>query len=142
FMTAGMTLIALSLLLFSRLGLGSSFWTAFPALIIGGLGMGMTMTPTVSAAMGSVPVDKAGVGSGVINSMRQVGGSVGLALTGAIVATRFNVVSHPKPADFVSGFQLGLQVAAAIAIAGAVVAALTIARIKHPAGEPATEAAG
>src|SRR6266567_2015162 len=90
FMTAGMTLIALSLLLFSRLG--------------------MTMTPTVSAAMGSVPVDKAGVGSGVINSMRQIGGSVGLALTGAIVATRFNVVSHPRPADFVSGFQLGLKV--------------------------------
>src|SRR6266516_2229933 len=139
FMTAGMTLIALSLLLFSRLGLGSSFWTAFPALIIGGLGMGMTMTPTVSAAMGSVPVDKAGVGSGVINSMRQIGGSVGLALTGAIVATRFNVVSHPRPADFVSAFQLGLEVAAAIALAGAVIAALAIGRIAHPVGEPAAE---
>ncbi len=141
FMTAGMTLIALSLLLFSRLGIGSSFWTAFPALIVGGLGMGMTMTPTVSAAMGSVPVDKAGVGSGVINSMRQIGGSVGLALTGAIVATRFNVVSHPRPADFVSGFQLGLKVAAAITLAGAVVAALAIGRIRHPMTGPAAEQA-
>jgi EmrB/QacA subfamily drug resistance transporter len=141
FMASGMTLVATSLLLFSRLGVGSTFWTALPALIVGGLGMGITMTPTVSAAMGSVPVDKAGVGSGVINSMRQIGGSVGLALTGAIVATRFNVVTHPTPADFVAGFQLGLQVASAIALAGAVIAAVTIGRIEHPVGEPATESA-
>ncbi len=141
FMASGMTLVAASLLLFSRLDVGSNFWTAFPALIVGGLGMGMTMTPTVSAAMGSVPVDKAGVGSGVINAMRQIGGSVGLALTGAIVATRFNVVSHPRPADFVSGFQLGLHVASAIALAGAVIAALAIGRIEHPVGEPAAESA-
>ena len=140
FIVAGMTLIALSLLLFPRLGIVSSFWTALPALIAGGLGMGAAMTPTVSAAMGSVPVDKAGVGSGVINSMRQIGGSVGLALTGAIVATRFNVVSHPRPADFVSGFQLGLRVAASISLAGAVIAAVAIGRIRHPVGEPATEA--
>ena len=71
--------------------------------------------------------------------MRQIGGSVGLALTGAIVATRFNIVSHPRPADFVSGFQLGLEVAAAIALAGAVIAALAIGRIEHPVGEPAAE---
>ena len=141
FMASGMTFVAASLLLFSRLDVGSNFWTAFPALIVGGLGMGMTMTPTVSAAMGSVPVDKAGVGSGVINAMRQIGGSVGLALTGAIVATRFNVVSHPRPADFVSGFQLGLQVAASIALAGAVIAVLTISRIEHPVAEPVGESA-
>ena len=37
--------------------------------------------------MGSVPVDKAGVGSGVLNSFRQIGGSLGIALMGAIVAS-------------------------------------------------------
>ena len=44
------------------------------------------MAPTTAAAMGSVPVDKAGVGSAVLNSMRQVGGSLGIAMMGAIVA--------------------------------------------------------
>ena len=48
--------------------------------------MSLAMTPTTAAAMGSVPVDKAGVGSAVLNSMRQVGGSLGIALMGAIVA--------------------------------------------------------
>jgi len=73
--------------------------------------------------------------------VRQVGGSVGLALTGAIVATKFNVVSHPKPADFVSGFQLGLRVAAAISLAGAVIAALAIGRVRHPMAGAAAERA-
>ena len=49
--------------------------------------MAMTMSPMTSAAMGSVPVDKAGVGSGVLNSFRQVGGSLGIALMGAILAS-------------------------------------------------------
>src|SRR6266511_3857540 len=64
----------------------SSFWSLLPALVVGGFGMAMAMAPTTSAAMGSVPVDKAGVGSAVINSMRQVGGSAGIALAGVFVA--------------------------------------------------------
>ena len=44
------------------------------------------MTPATAAAMGSVQRDKAGVGSAVLNSSRQVGGSLGIAITGAIVA--------------------------------------------------------
>jgi hypothetical protein len=41
--------------------------------------------------MGSVPVDKAGVGSAVINAMRQVGGSLGIAVMGTLVATSVSV---------------------------------------------------
>ena len=46
----------------------------------------MAMTPTAAAATRAVPVHKSGVGSAVLNAMRQVGGSVGIALMGAIVA--------------------------------------------------------
>src|SRR5260221_6717595 len=70
-MSGGMTLVAVSLVLFSLLDEASSFWSLFPALLVGGAGMAMAMTPTTSAAMSSVPVDKAGVGSGVLNSSRQ-----------------------------------------------------------------------
>ena len=49
--------------------------------------MAMTMTPTTAAAMGAVQRDKAGVGSAVLNSARQVGGSLGIAIIGAIVAS-------------------------------------------------------
>ncbi|MGH3002442.1 MAG: MFS transporter, partial [Gaiellaceae bacterium] len=75
----GMAMLAIMLLYYSRLGAHESFWAILPGLLVGGAGMALTMTPTTAAAMSSVPVDKAGVGSAVLNSMRQVGGSLGIA---------------------------------------------------------------
>ena len=65
------------LLIFASLDENATFWNLLPAMLIGGVGMALSMTPTTAAAMGSVPTDKAGVGSAVLNSMRQVGGSLG-----------------------------------------------------------------
>ena len=62
------------------------FWALLPAMLLGGFGMSLAMAPTTAAAMSSVRPDKAGVGSAVLNSMRQVGGSLGIAIMGAIVA--------------------------------------------------------
>ena len=123
-MSGGMVLIGVSLVLFSLLNENSSFWNLFPALLVGGAGMAMAMTPTTSAAMSSVPVDKAGVGSGVLNSSRQVGGSLGVAIMGAILGSYISVgrTSPDFPAQFVQGFQAALHVAAAIAFAAAFVA--------------------
>ena len=50
----GMTLVAVSLVIFGRLDLHSTFWDIFPALLIGGAGMAMSMTPTTAAAMHAV----------------------------------------------------------------------------------------
>ena len=129
-MGGGMILLGISLLIFSQLDRGSSFWDIFPGLIVGGVGMAITMTPTTSVAMGSVPVDKAGVGSAVLNSMRQVGGSLGIAILGAIVAASLSLpATDPRAADqFVRGFQHALLAAAGIAFAGAIVA---IATVRH-----------
>src|SRR5438132_413349 len=122
-MGAGMTLLAVSLLLFGELDAGSSFWALLPGLLVGGVGMAITMAPTTTAAMGSVPIDKAGVGSAVINSMRQVGGSIGIAVMGTLVATRVSVkpASAQFAVEFVDGYHRALQVGAAILIAGAAV---------------------
>src|SRR5829696_1105611 len=132
-MGGGMVLIGISLLIFSRLDRGSGFWDIFPGLIVGGIGMAITMTPTTSVVMGSVPVDKAGVGSAVLNSMRQVGGSLGIAVLGAIVAASLKVpVTDPRAVDqFVRGFQHALIAAAGIAFAGAIVAIATVRHHRH-----------
>ena len=125
----GMLLAAVSLLIFSRLDTGSSYWDILPGLLFLGVGMALTMTPTTAAAMSSVPRDQAGVGSAVLNSMRQVGGSLGIAVTGAIVAhvsASSLADGHSRPVAFVDGFQRGLEVAAAIAVAGAVIAVATM----------------
>jgi EmrB/QacA subfamily drug resistance transporter len=133
-MGAGLVLLSASLISFSMLDLDSTFWDILPGLLLGGVGMSLAMTPTTAAAMGSVPVDKAGVGSAVLNSMRQVGGSLGIAVMGAIVAASITVVStDPRaPSQFIEGYQNALHVAAAIALVGAAVAVLTVRKVHHP----------
>jgi EmrB/QacA subfamily drug resistance transporter len=119
-MTAGMILIAVQLVMFSRLTVDATFWNLLPAFIIGGVGMSLTMTPSAAAATRSVPVDKSGVGSAVLNSARQVGGTMGVAIMGAIVAAKAG--GERTPEAFMRGFETALLVAAAIAVLGAVVA--------------------
>jgi EmrB/QacA subfamily drug resistance transporter len=142
-MGTGMTLLTGSLLLFATLGVSSSFWNILPGLVVGGVGMGITMAPTTAAAMGSVPVDKAGVGSAVINSTRQVGGSLGIAIMGTLVATQVSVTQFdPRfPAQFVDGYHRALLVGAAILITGAIVAVLTVGRSRRAESQPVPEAA-
>ena len=145
--SSGMVLLALSLVLFARLGTGSSYWEILPGLVVMGVGMALTMTPTTAAAMGSVPRDQAGVGSAVLNSMRQVGGSLGIAITGAIVAhvtSTSLAAGDTRPEAFVNGFQRGLEIAALIALAGAVVAVATMRTHRQrqlPLEEPALQEA-
>jgi EmrB/QacA subfamily drug resistance transporter len=136
-MGAGMTLLTGSLLLFATLDAQSTWWAILPGLLVGGVGMAITMAPTTAAAMGSVPVDKAGVGSAVINSMRQVGGSLGIALMGALVATAVSVTAFSPafPDQFVEGYHRALHVGAAITLFGAIVAVTTVRKIRH-AEEP------
>jgi hypothetical protein len=134
-MGIGMVLVSGALVIFSRMGVHGTWWDLLPGLIVGGVGMALTMTPTTAAAMGSVEVDKAGVGSAVLNSMRQVGGSLGIAIMGAIVAVSLKVAptSPEAPAQFVRGYQHALEVAAAIAFAAALVAIATVRKYRHGA---------
>ena len=103
--------------------------------------MALTMSPMTAAAMGAVPVDKAGVGSGVLNSFRQVGGAMGIAVMGAIVAS---YVSAPRALartaqQFVNGLHAALLVSAGLAFAGAAVA---IAVVRTHAADGARAARG
>jgi len=141
-MGGGMLLLSISLLIFSRLDAGSDFWNLLPGLIVGGFGMGFVMTPTTAAAMGSVATDKAGVGSAVLNSMRQVGGSLGIAVMGAIVASEIHApAGTPQAAaGFISGFQHALVVASGIALVGAFLSVATVRKYRHM-DAPAAEAA-
>jgi EmrB/QacA subfamily drug resistance transporter len=123
-MTAGMALLGIQLLYFSRLGVDETFWSLLPALLVGGVGMALTMTPSAAAAVRAVSVDKSGVGSAVLNAFRQVGGAIGIALMGAIVASHLS--TPPTVEGFMDGFSESLVVAALIAFAGAVVAAVLV----------------
>jgi EmrB/QacA subfamily drug resistance transporter len=139
-MTAGMLLLSGQLLYFSQLGTDTTFWQLLPGLVLGGFGMSMTLTPSAAAATRAVPVAKAGVGSAVLNACRQVGGSTGIALMGAIMASR--LATPPTPASFMDGFERALLVASGIALAGAIIAAVLVRPHdrSHGAGETARPA--
>ncbi len=128
-MVGGLILLALSLVVFAQAGRGSGYLALLPAMLLGGFGMATTMTPMTAAALSSVPVDKAGVGSGMLNTFRQVGGSLGIAVMGAILASVSSselAAGHTQVDAFVNGLHRALYVSAVIALAGALVAALTV----------------
>ncbi|HVM57559.1 MAG TPA: MFS transporter [Gaiellaceae bacterium] len=128
--TVGMTLLAVALWSFSTLGLHATFLDMLPGMLVGGVGTGMAMGPMTTAALGSVPVDESGVASGVVTTARQVGGALGIALMGAIVAAAETVPrTDPRfAAQFVDGFENALRAGAAISLAGALLAAILVRR--------------
>jgi EmrB/QacA subfamily drug resistance transporter len=132
--TVGMALLAVALLLFSRLGVHAGFADMLPGMLIGGLGMGVAMGPMTVAALSTVSVQQSGVASGVLTTARQVGGTLGIAVMGAIVAAAevVPVTDLRFPLEFVDGFQHALETGAAIALAGAVLSGVLIRR-----GQPA-----
>jgi len=138
--SSGMAVVAGALFVFSRLGVNASFWDLLPGMLLGGVGMSLAMAPTTAAAMSSVRPEKAGVGSAVLNSMRQVGGSFGIAVMGAIVASGVSSGLHagdPRPVAFVNGFHHALQVSTVIALAGAAIAFATLRHARHRPQESA-----
>jgi EmrB/QacA subfamily drug resistance transporter len=85
--TAGMVLVTISLLWQSRLQVDSSYLFLLPAFMILGVGMGLVMSPMSTAAMNAVDRTKAGVASGTLSMSRMVGGTFGVAVLGALIAT-------------------------------------------------------
>ncbi|WP_241153894.1 MFS transporter [Nocardioides pantholopis] len=67
------------------LGADVSYWTSvFPFLVLMAVGMGMTFVPMTLTAVHAVRREDSGVGSGVLNTVQQVGGAIGLAVLGTI----------------------------------------------------------
>jgi EmrB/QacA subfamily drug resistance transporter len=128
-LTGGMTLVALSLFLESRITDTSGYLTLLPAFIVGGIGMGMTMSPMTAAVMGSVDRTKAGAASGVLSMVRMIGGVFGVAALTAVfshLSASRAAEGHGQSDVFIYALSHSLQYSALFALAGAVVAFLFI----------------
>jgi EmrB/QacA subfamily drug resistance transporter len=95
----GLALVAISLLLFTTLDVGSSALHVVLVSVIMGVGMGNVMSPATESIMGSLPREKAGVGSAMNDTTRQVGGAVGVAVLGSILSSHYG----PNLASRLSG---------------------------------------
>nr|WP_216853782.1 MFS transporter [Phytoactinopolyspora halotolerans] len=90
----GLGLVALSLAGLAFIEADTPLWFLEALLFIQGAGIANVMPPATTAVMASVPREKAGIGSAVNNTMRQVGGALGVAVLGAILAVRYRADVH------------------------------------------------
>jgi len=92
---AGLVIVAGALWLLSTVQLGDGYGLVAWALALLGAGMGFTMVPATESIMGSLPLAKSGVGSAMNDTTRQVGGALGVAVLGSILASSYGVAIQP-----------------------------------------------
>ncbi len=85
----GLSLTALGLAIFSQVGVSSSIWMVYTSVIPLALGMAITISPLTTLIMSAVPLGRAGVGSAMNDTTRELGGALGVAVLGSLVTSRF-----------------------------------------------------
>jgi EmrB/QacA subfamily drug resistance transporter len=85
----GLGTVAVALYLFSTFDAGTAYGPIAIALGLMGTGMGFAMSPATEAIMGSLPKAKAGIGSAMNDVVREVGGTLGVAVLGSVLTTSF-----------------------------------------------------
>ncbi len=120
----GLLLLAVMFAWTSQVDDATSYLEIAAQMVVLGVGMGFTTAPATEAVMGAVPAAQAGVGSGVNDTTRELGGTLGVAVIGSVFASLFAEAFDAAP---------GTPAAARESIA----AALAVAR---EAGEPALAA--
>jgi EmrB/QacA subfamily drug resistance transporter len=124
---AGLATITIAMATFAGLDLDTDFFGVAWRLALLGVGMGLTMAPATESIMGSLPLARAGVGSAVNDTTRELGGAVGVAVIGSV----FLSVYESNIGDALRGQPAGTVAGAK----GSIGAALTIAsRLPGAAG--------
>jgi EmrB/QacA subfamily drug resistance transporter len=129
-LSAGLLLTAAGGALYARMPAdGHYFWNVLPGLIVSGVGLAFSFVPVMIAGLTGVGPAEAGVASGLINTSRQVGGSIGLAALTTIAATATSHYADSRAlpafgsAALTHGFQVAFYVLAGLALVGAAIAA-------------------
>jgi EmrB/QacA subfamily drug resistance transporter len=134
-MPVGMATAAGALVWLAQVPVHGSYWAdLFGPFLLGGLGLALAFVPMSIGALTGVKGSDAGVASGLINTVQQVGGSIGVAIATTIATTFTNNYVHAHhvgalaPPALVHGFQAAFYVLGGIAIAGAIISALLLER--------------
>jgi MFS transporter, DHA2 family, methylenomycin A resistance protein len=121
-MITGLSLGAAGLLGLIVAAHGVPYWVLIVPMVAAGSGMALTMPAVTTAVMEAAPASRGGAAAGLLNSARQVGSALGVAIAGALVG---------GTAGFVPGLHLALAICGGAFLLGV---AVTVARVSRPAG--------
>lgn len=88
--TMGLFIVGLALLALSFIDVAVPYWYLGLSFLLLGLGMGFAMAPSTTLVMDSIPPHKAGVGSAMNDTSREIGGALGIAILGSVLTERFD----------------------------------------------------
>jgi MFS family permease len=114
----GLTTSAIGLLILATVTQSSGYPRVLVGLVVMALGIAMGMVPATDSIMGSLPPEKAGVGSAMNDTTREIGGALGVAILGSIFSSAY--------ATHIAASLAGLPAATAAAATSSVGAALAI----------------
>jgi EmrB/QacA subfamily drug resistance transporter len=125
----------------SLLSADTSFLGLMPSFAVIGIGGGLTV-PLTASVLDAMPREEAGVASGIFNASREISGLLGVAVIGAILATRQSglVAAGSSAVDaFLGGYSTGGLISAALVVAGAIAAYLGLrpGKVNSTEAEPA-----
>src|SRR6185436_9787132 len=86
---AGLTTVAVALSMYTGFGVDVEYGRFAFALFLMGSGMGLAMAPATEAIMGALPKSTAGVGSAMNDVVREIGGTLGVAILGSVLNSSF-----------------------------------------------------
>ncbi|MGE5286492.1 MAG: MFS transporter [Micromonosporaceae bacterium] len=142
----GMVVMAAGLYLFSILGRNASFTGLMPGFLLFGAGAGVMNVPLTNAVLQTMPTERSGVASALLNASREVAGVFGITVIGAVLRARQSVaLGHgtTQTGAYLDGYRAGLAVTIALILVGAAVGFAALRRAAHiPAGAPAEVLAG
>ncbi|MFQ5426250.1 MAG: MFS transporter, partial [Gaiellales bacterium] len=137
--TVGLTLAALGLGLLSSISAGGSYATdLLVGLLVFGVGLGLAFVAVQIGALNDVADKDAGLASGLINTMQQVGGALGVAVLSTIAISQTGSLlgdGTPPPEALADGFSLALWAGAAFSLAGAAAASILLRGQRGTAAE-------
>jgi EmrB/QacA subfamily drug resistance transporter len=85
----GLLIVVVGLLVYATVPVENGYWHLLGAFFFVAVGMALTMAPATESVMGSLPRAKAGVGSAMNDTTRQMGGALGVAILGSLLATTY-----------------------------------------------------
>ena len=85
----GMSLVLVAYLCYQLIYTHTSIWVLEALLLVQGIGMANVMAPATESIMSTLPRERAGAGSAVNNTLRQVGGALGVAILGSVLSTSY-----------------------------------------------------